>query len=68
MRTPQAAAYLECSESFLNKDRAKGGKRLVPFRRLGRLVIYDLPELEAFKRAGRVEPKSKQHTNSDETT
>ena len=56
-RTPAAAKYLGVSESFLNKDRAKGGGGRVAFRRAGRAVLYDEPDLEAFKRATRVEAK-----------
>jgi hypothetical protein len=56
MDTREAAADLEVSWSFLVKDRAKGGKRLVPFRRIGRKIIYDKCDLEEFKRITRVAP------------
>jgi hypothetical protein len=54
MRTPQAAKYLDCSESFLNKLRSAGTGPA--FRRAGRAVIYDQPDLDEYKRATRVEP------------
>jgi len=57
VKTPQAAAFLGVSKAFLDKDRAKGGRGQVPFRRAGRAVIYDAPDLEAFKRATRVGPR-----------
>jgi hypothetical protein len=56
MDTKEAAKDLEVSPSFLTKDRAKGGRRQVPFRRAGRKVIYDPEHLEAYKAACRVGP------------
>jgi hypothetical protein len=68
-RTPAAAEYLGVSKSFLNKDRAKGGQGRVAFRRVGRAVIYDEPDLDAYKRANRVEPRAErprqQHSTSE---
>jgi hypothetical protein len=58
-RTPEAAEFLGVSESFLNKDRSNGGAGRVAFRRAGRAVVYDEVDLEAFKRANRVEAKIK---------
>jgi hypothetical protein len=62
MDTKEAAVDLEVSASFLTKDRAKGGRRSIPFRRAGRKVIYDRPDLEAYKAACRVEP----HTSKNQ--
>jgi hypothetical protein len=63
-RTPAAAQYLGVSPSFLNKDRAKGGKRQVAFRRVGRAVLYDEPDLDQFKQANRVEPRAQRNTTT----
>ena len=54
LKSGPAAADLGVSKSWLDKDRARGGKRRVPFRRVGRAVLYDRPDLEAYKRANRV--------------
>jgi len=48
-RTPAAAKYLGVSESFLNKDRSKGGAGRVAFRRVGRVVVYDESDLDDYK-------------------
>jgi hypothetical protein len=68
-RTPEAAAYIGVSKSFLDKDRAKGGAGRVPYRRAGRAVLYDQPDLDAYKASTRVEPKKReQHTNTEPTS
>jgi hypothetical protein len=70
-KTPAAAAYIGCSPSFLNKDRAKGGKRRVPFRRNGRSILYDEPDLDAYKAANRVSANAesrRQHNEKLSTT
>jgi hypothetical protein len=67
-RTPEAAAYIGVSKSFLNKDRAKGGAGRVPYRRAGRAVLYDEPDLDAYKASTRVEPKREQGAGVAETT
>jgi Helix-turn-helix domain len=54
-KTPGAAEYLSCSESFLNKARHAG--KGPAYRRHGRAVIYDEPDLDEYKRATRVEPR-----------
>ena len=56
-RTPAAAKYLGVSESFLNKDRSKGGAGRVAFRRVGRAVVYDESDLDDYKAANRVAPR-----------
>lgn len=60
-RTRGAAGYLEVSKSFLDKA-AAAGKGPV-YRKAGRVRIYDQPDLDAYKRSTRVEPKSEQATN-----
>jgi len=56
-RTPAAAKYLGVSVSFLNKDRSRGGAGRVAFRRVGRAVVYDEPDLDEYKAANRVAPR-----------
>jgi hypothetical protein len=63
-RSGAAAKFLGVSKSFLDKDRAKGGRHQVPFRRAGRAVIYDEPDLEEFKRANRVDPREQRNTTN----
>lgn len=46
MRTPKAAKRLDLSESTLNKLRLTGGGP--PFSKLGRAVVYDARELDAW--------------------
>jgi hypothetical protein len=57
--TQGAADYLGVSKSFLDKKAAtnKGGPA---YRKAGRIRIYDQPDLDAYKLATRVEPKSPQ--------
>jgi hypothetical protein len=55
-KTPDAAAYLGVSISFLTKDRARGGARRIGYRRAGRAVIYDQEHLDQFRRESGVEP------------
>lgn len=47
LTTKQAAAYLNCSKNFLDKDRLT---RLhgIPFARLGKKILYDISDLDAF--------------------
>ena len=54
-RTPGAAAYLSVSKSFL--DKAAAAKTGPAYRKAGRVRIYDQPDLDAYKRATRVEPR-----------
>jgi len=56
-RPAAAAAFLGVSKSWLDKDRAKGGKGRVAYRRAGRAILYDEPDLEAYKQSNRVEPR-----------
>lgn len=50
LTTPQAAAYLGCSKSTLEKDRVY---RLlnIPFTRLGRTIRYDQQDLDRYLEA-----------------
>lgn len=50
LTTPQAAAYLGCSKSTLEKDRVY---RLlnIPFTRLGRAIRYDQQDLDRYLEA-----------------
>ena len=50
----EAAAYLGCSKNFLDKDRIQ--LRRIPFTRLGRLVKYDIHDLDAFLADAKVAP------------
>jgi hypothetical protein len=57
-RTRGAASYLGVSKSFLDKEAAKGTGPA--YWKAGRIRQYDEPDLDAYKRATRVEPKSHQ--------
>jgi excisionase family DNA binding protein len=59
-RTQGAAVYLGVSKSFLDKKAAKGGGPA--YRKPGRIRIYDEPDLDAYKRATRVEPEKQEST------
>ena len=50
LTTPQAATYLGCSKSTLEKDRVY---RLlnIPFTRLGRAIRYDQQDLDRYLEA-----------------
>ena len=67
-RTPAAAKYLGVSVSFLNKDRSRGGAGRVAFRRVGRAVVYDEPDLDEYKAANRVAPRRPYGTVKADTT
>ena len=67
-RTPAAAKYLGVSVSFLNKDRSRGGAGRVAFRRVGRAVVYDEPDLDEYKAANRVAPRRPHGTVKANTT
>ena len=47
MTTGDAAAYLRCSEVFLNTDRVTQ-RRGIPFFRLGRRIRYRKSDLDAY--------------------
>ena len=51
LRVREAAAHLSLSKSTLDKMRVRGGGPL--FLRLGRRVVYDLSDLEAWAVQGR---------------
>ena len=43
----KAAKHLDCSKSFLDKDRTERTPK-IPFSRLGRHIRYDVYDLDAF--------------------
>jgi hypothetical protein len=49
LRTREAARLLGLSASFLNQRRVKGGGP--PFRKIGKIVLYDPTELLAWAKA-----------------
>jgi len=49
LRTPQAAEYLGLSASVMEKMRLRGDGP--PYAKLGRLVIYDVSDLDAWVNA-----------------
>lgn len=51
LRTPAAAAYTGLAESTLEKLRVTGGG--CPFIRIGRVVVYDPRDLDAWLAANR---------------
>lgn len=51
--TSQAAQYLDCSESLLEKDRVYGLLK-IPFSRIGRRIVYDLHDLDRYLEANKV--------------
>jgi hypothetical protein len=55
MNTKKAAAYLGCSESFLEK--AAANQTGPAYRLIGHRHEYDPPDLDAYKRETRVEPR-----------
>ncbi len=60
-RTLDAAGYLGISKSWLDKAASSGSGPA--YRRVGRIRIYDQPDLDDFKRATRVEPRQLQRTS-----
>lgn len=46
VRTPQAAEFIGLAAQTLNKWRVEGSP--IPFSRLGRAIVYDVHDLEAF--------------------
>jgi len=62
-RTRGAAVYLGTSKSWLDKAAAAG---IGPaYRKIGRVRIYDESDLEAYKRATRVEPKGSDQQHAE---
>lgn len=51
--TIQAAKYINCSESLLEKDRVYGLLK-IPFSRIGRRIVYDLHDLDRYLEANKV--------------
>ena len=43
----QAAQYLRCSKNFLDRNRISKVHR-IPFARLGRVIRYDIHDLDAY--------------------
>jgi excisionase family DNA binding protein len=64
MNTLKAAEYLGASKSFLDKSAA--AKTGPSYRLIGRRREYDQPDLDAYKRETRVEPRrtALQHSES----
>jgi predicted DNA-binding transcriptional regulator AlpA len=58
LRTPAAADYLGYAESTLEKKRLTGDGP--PFIRLGRVVVYDTRDLDAWLAARRASSTSEQ--------
>jgi hypothetical protein len=62
VRTPEAAAHIGLSAVTLEKDRVSGRMGL-PFIKIGRVVLYDLVEIEHwlahFRRTSTSDPGSK---------
>ncbi|MEM7442899.1 MAG: helix-turn-helix domain-containing protein [Pseudomonadota bacterium] len=62
VNTEKAAQYVNLAKATLEKDRVTG--RLgIPFAKLGRRVIYDLNDLDAW-----VDRRRRRHTSDDGTT
>ena len=57
-KTRDAAKYIGSSKSWLDKAAAEGTGPA--YRMIGRIRIYDEPDLDAYKRATRVEPTQQQ--------
>lgn len=53
VRTPEAADYLGLSRATLNKDRVTGLLG-IPYAKLGRAVLYDLTDLDAFMERNKI--------------
>ena len=53
LNTDQAAEYLGCSRNFLDKNRLTR-IRQIPFTRLGRVIRYDVFDLDAYLEAAKV--------------
>ena len=53
----QAAAYLDCSRSFLAKARMSGLHNII-FARLGRHIRYDLADLDNFLERSKAQSKA----------
>jgi predicted DNA-binding transcriptional regulator AlpA len=60
LRTPAAADYVGYSESTLEKKRLTGGGP--PFIRLGRAIVYDTRDLDAWLAARRAHSTSEHPT------
>ena len=60
LRTPAAADYVGYSESTLEKKRLKGEGP--PFIRLGRAIVYDTRDLDAWLAARRARSTSEHRT------
>jgi excisionase family DNA binding protein len=52
LNTDQAADYLGCSKNFLDKDRSQFHR--IPFSRLGRVIRYDINDLDGYLEAAKV--------------
>lgn len=47
LKTIEAAQYLNCSKSYLEKSRVTGIPG-IPYRKLGRKVLYKISDLNSF--------------------
>jgi hypothetical protein len=61
-RTPDAAAYLEVSKSFLDKERTAG--RGPAYERIANKIYYPEAELDAYRESCRVQPPNNSHSDS----
>lgn len=58
LRPQEAAAYLGIARSTLDKMRMLNERRGPTFAKLGRCVVYDTDDLDAWVRANKVETKA----------
>jgi hypothetical protein len=65
-RTRGAAGYLGASKSWLDKQAVK--KMGPAYRKVGRNRVYEEEDLEAYKRATRIEPENRQAESTTRST
>ena len=65
-RTPGAARYLDVSKSFLDKERAAG--RGPAYENVAGKIWYTEPDLDAYRRACRVEPATPRQIDPNSTS
>ena len=64
-RTPDAAAYLEVSKSFLDKERTAG--RGPAYEKVAGKIYYPEPDLDAYRESCRVDPSGQRSNSNTET-